>query len=229
MRFRLTREAPDRTAAGASPVVVDGGEKRRHARRIAVKLAATAAVLALCGLLASAATWSNLNSTATNPTNSFATGTVTIASNSSSSAVLSLTNAKPGAVSTGCIKVTYSGTLPATVKLYGAGGGTGLNQYLTLVVTRGTFSGTPAAGSCTGFTADTTNYISQGPGVMYSGTLANWPATAASAQADPTAASPESWTTAEAHGYQFQVTLGTNLAAQGLTGTETFTFEADNS
>lgn len=225
----MTREAPDRTAAGASPHAGDGTEMRRHAGRITVKLAATAAVLAVCALMASAATWSNLNSTATNPSNSFAAGTVKLSSNSGSSAVLSLTNAKPGAQSTGCIQVTYTGTLPANVKLYGAGGGTGLNQYLTLIVTRGTFSGTPAAGSCTGFTADTANYTSQGPGVMYSGTLAGFPATAATGQVDPTAASPESWTTGETHGYQFQVTLGTNTAAQGLTGTETFTFEADNS
>jgi hypothetical protein len=228
MRFNVTRKAPDRTAAGASLVAGDGRENRRRAGRIAVKLAATAAVLALCALLASA-TWSNLNATASNPSNSVVAGTVKIASNSGSSAVLSLTNAKPGAVTTGCIAVTYSGTLPANVKLYGTGGGTGLNQYLTLIVTRGTFSGTPASGSCTGFTADTTNYISQGPGVMYSGALANWPATAATAQVDPTAASPESWTTGEVHGYQLQVTMGSNTAAQGLTGTETFTFQADNS
>jgi hypothetical protein len=229
MRFRVTHEVPDRTAAGASPVAGGRTENRRHAGRIAVKLGATAAVLALCALLASAATWSNLNATATNPSNSFTAGTVKIGSNSGSAAVLSLTNAKPGAVSTGCIQVTYTGTLPANVKLYGTGGGTGLNEYLTLVVTRGTFSGSPAAGSCTGFTADATNYISQGAGVIYSGTLANWPATAATAQVDPTAAAPESWTTGEAHGYQFQVTLGTNIAGEGLTGTETFTFEADNS
>ena len=228
MRFRRTREAPDRTAAGASPVAGDGREHRRHAGRIGVKLAATAAVLAVCALLASAATWSNYNATASNPSNSFAAGTVKLASNSSGTAVVSLSGAKPGAVTTGCVAVTYSGTLPATVELYGTGGGTGLNQYLTLVVTRGTFSGTPAAGSCTGFTADTTNYISQGAGVMYSGTLANWPATAAAALVDPTAGSPESWTTGEVHGYQFQVTLGSNTAGQGLTGSETFTFEADN-
>jgi hypothetical protein len=228
MRFRVTREAPDRTAAGASPVVGDRTEHRRHARRIGVKLAATAAVLALCGLLASAATWSNLNSTATNPSNSFAAGTVAIGSNFGS-AVLSVTDVKPGPVATGCLQVTYTGTLPANVKLYGTGGGTGLNQYLTLVVTRGTFSGTPSPGDCTGFTADTTNYISQGPGVMYNGTIANYPATAATAQVDPTGASPENWTTGESHGYQFQITLQNNTAAQGLTGNETFVFEADNS
>jgi hypothetical protein len=228
MRFKVTREAPDRDAAGASPVVGDGSESRRHARRIALKLTATAAVLALCALLASAATWSNLNATGSNPANLFSTGTVKIGSNVGGAA-LSVTNATPGVLITGCIQITYTGTLPATVKLYGSGGGTGLNQYLTLVVTRGTFSGTPAPGDCTGFAADSTNYISQGAGVVYNGTLANWPATAAAAQLDPTAASPESWTNGETHGYQFQVTLANNPAAQGLTGSETFIFEADDS
>jgi hypothetical protein len=193
-----------------------------------VKLAATIGVLAGCAVLAGTATWSNLNATATNPSNSFVAGTVQISSNSPTSAVLSLTNAKPGSVSTGCIQVSYTGTLPANVKLYGSGSGTGLNQYLNLVVTRGTFSGTPASGSCTGFTADTTNYIAAGAGVIYSGTVANWPANATAGLSDPTASSPATWSTGNSHGYQLQVTVQSNAAAQGLTGSQTFTFEADN-
>lgn len=228
-----TNGVPDGNAAGTPSAAgttdnLAGPSNGQRASSITVKLAATIAVLAGCAVLASAATWSNLNATATNPSNSFVAGTVLIGSNSGSSAVLSLTNAKPGAVSTGCINVTYTGTLPSTVKLYGTGSGTGLNQYLTLVVTRGTFSGTPAAGSCTGFTADSTNYIAQGAGVIYSGTLAAWPASASTALVDPTAGSPATWTTNNSHGYQFQVTLQSNAAGQGLTGSETFTFEADN-
>jgi hypothetical protein len=229
---RSASEVPERPASGASsagpnvPGLIINGNGR-HGRRIAVKLAATAAVLGGCALLATSATWSNLNATATNPSNSFSSGTVVIGSNSAS-AVLTLSNGKPGSVATGCIQVSYTGTLPANVKLYGTGGGTGLNQYLTLVVTRGTFTGTPASGSCTGFTADTTNYISQGAGIIYSGTVASWPATSATALADPTAASPATWATGNSHGYQFQVTVGTNAAGQGLTGSETFVFEADN-
>jgi hypothetical protein len=225
-------EVPDRPASGTpsagpnSDAPINSGNGR-HAHRIAVKLAATVAVLGGCAVLLSTGTWSNLNATATNPSNAFSAGTVKIGSNTAS-AVVALTNAKPGSVSTGCIQVSYTGTLPANVKLYGTGGGTGLNQYLTLVVTRGSFSGTPAAGSCAGFTADSTNYITQGAGVIYSGTVANWPATAAAAQVDPTAASPESWSANETHGYQFAVTVQTNAAGQGLTGTETFVFEADN-
>jgi hypothetical protein len=225
-------EVPDHLGPGTSSATPNADAlsdpgNGRHVRRIAAKLAATGAVLGGCAALLSTGTWSNLNATATNPSNSFSAGTVQIASNSATAAV-TLTNAKPGSVATGCIQVSYTGTLPATVKLYGTSGGTGLNQYLNLLVTRGTFSGSPASGSCTGFTADTANYITLGAGVIYSGTVANWPATAATAQVDPTAGSPATWATGNTHGYQFQVTVQSNAAGQGLTGSETFVFEADN-
>ena len=63
---------------------------------IASKLAATVIVIAACAVLAGAATWSNLNAVATNPSNAFTAGTVQIGTNSSAAAILSLTNAKPG-------------------------------------------------------------------------------------------------------------------------------------
>ena len=226
-----THGVPDAEASGTPSDIQPEGNHAIAAHRmnrIAVKLAATVVVVIACAVLAGAATWSNLNATATNPTSAFTAGTVLIGSNSSSTALLSLANGKPGSVSTGCIQVTYTGTLPSNVRLFGAEGGTGLNQYLTLVVTRGTFTGTPAAGSCTGFTADSTNYITQGAGVIYNGTLASWPATSAAALSDPTAASPATWNTGVAHGFEFQVTLQSNAAGQGLTGSESFTFEADN-
>ena len=49
-----------------------------------------------------------------------------------------------GATSTACQQVSYTGTAPATVRLWGTVGGTGLAPYLTVKITRGTFSGTPA-------------------------------------------------------------------------------------
>lgn len=226
-----TDEVPGRDGSCTSSEACRVGAGPSHRRRlltVSVKLAATATVLAVAAMLAGTATWSNLNATASNPLNSFSTGTVQLTSNSPSSAVLSLSAAKPGEASTGCIRITYTGTLPAEVKLYGTGTGTGLNQYLKLVLTRGTFSGIPASGSCTGFTADTTSYISQGAGIIYSGTLTALPSSAASALGDPTSASPATWTAQSTHGYQFQVTVLSNAAAQGLNGQETFTFEADS-
>ena len=39
---------------------------------------------------------------------------------------------------------------------------------------------------------------------------------------------PATWSAGSSHGYEFQVTLQVNAAGQGLSGTETLTFEADN-
>jgi hypothetical protein len=48
---------------------------RRHGRRIVQKLGATACVMVTCGWLAGAATWSNLNATATTATSTFSAAT----------------------------------------------------------------------------------------------------------------------------------------------------------
>lgn len=224
-------ELPDRGAPGNSSVAREGRSGHLNGSRvsgIAIKLAATIAVLVVGALLIGAATWSNLNATATNPSNSIKTGTVQLTSGSFTAPVISLTSAKPGAVSTGCIQIINSGTLSVQMKLYGTGSGTGLNEYLKLVVTRGSFSGTPPAGSCTGFIADATNYIAQGDGVIYSGTLANCPNSASSALHDPTASSPATWSPQATHSYQLQITVLSDARAQGLTGHETFTFEEDS-
>jgi len=89
---------------------------------------------------------------------------------------------------TSCLRVTYAGTLPATVRLYGTSSGA-LAPYLTLTVTRGT-DAAPSFDSCSGFTADVTNYIGAGAGVVYSGSLSGYP-TAASPLTEPTAGAPE--------------------------------------
>ena len=80
---------------------------------------------------------------------------------------------------------TYGGTVPADVRVYGSVSG-GLAGYLTLTVTRGTIAGAPAAKSCTSFVADSTDYLSKGAGVIYSGNLSAFPTSAASALVDPT-------------------------------------------
>jgi hypothetical protein len=223
-------EAPGDAAGASSAAVLAGSGTRVDARISAVglRLAGTVAILAAAAFLAGTATWSNLNATATNPANSISTGTIQLSSGSFTTPVVSLSAAKPGAVSTGCIQITNSGTLSAQMRLYGTGSGTGLNEYLKLVITRGSFSATPPAGSCAGFTADATNYIAQGAGVIYSGTLASLPSSASTALLDPTASSPATWSSQSTHGYQMQVTLLANASAQGLTGKVTFTFEEDS-
>jgi hypothetical protein len=116
-----------------------------------------------------------------NSGNTASSGTVAISDNDDGAALLSLTSARPGASATRCISVTYSGGLPATVRHYANVTGS-LASSLTLKVTRG--SGTSSFGSCSGFTADGTDYIGAGAGVIYSGKLSQYPSTYASGIVD---------------------------------------------
>jgi hypothetical protein len=178
-------------------------------------------------------TWSTFTSTRDAGSNSFATGTVILGDNDGSTALLGISGGLPGAFDEGCITVSYSGTLPATVKLYGsqsAASTPSLAQYLDLRITRGTFSSAPSFDACSSFTADATNYVGAGSGVIYSGTLANFDAAHtgfANGLTDPSG-TPEVWTTSESHVYQIRVTVQNNAAAAGLNVTHTFSWEAQN-
>jgi hypothetical protein len=178
-------------------------------------------------------TWSMFTATDNAGTNSFAAGTVVLGDNDGSTAILGISGGLPGAFDEGCITIDYSGTVPATVKLYGtqtAASSPSLAQYLDLRITRGTFSAAPAFDSCGTFTADTTDYVGAGGGVIYNGTLANFDAAHtnfSNGLTDPTA-SAEVWTTAETHVYKVRVTIQNNAAAAGLNVTQTFGWEAQN-
>ncbi len=195
-----------------------------RSRNTATKVVATAVVVGLIGAVAGVGTWSAFSGTTSNDGNTFAAGTVSLSDNDSGSAMLSLSGAKPGDSDTSCIEVTYTGSLASAVRLHGATTGTGLDPYLTLTVTRGTT--TSAFDSCTGFTADATDYNGNGAGVIYSGTLQAFPDTYAAGIVDPNSTSPESWATSEKHAYKFVVTVQDNNAAQGKNATQQFTWEA---
>ena len=115
------------------------------------------------------------------------------------------------------------------MRLYGTTTGSGLDQYLDLKVTRGTYNpSTPAFKSCTNFQADGTDYLGAGNGVIYTGTLQAYPDDYASGLVDPTSGAPESWSSGEVHVYRFDMTLQSNFAAQGKNATQTFRWEARN-
>jgi hypothetical protein len=170
---------------------------------------------------------SSLNDSTSNPGNTFASGTVKVGDNDAGTALASFSAGRPGTTATGCVNVTYTGTLPANVRLYGTTTGSGLDAYLDLTITRGTFSGTPPAGSCTGFTADTTNY-GNGAGVVYTGLLSGLGATAATGVVDPLASAPRTWVAAEAHAYKVTVTLRNDAGGQGKSATTSFSWVAEN-
>jgi hypothetical protein len=184
-----------------------------------IKLITLAVAFVATSVVWSGGTFSAFNKTSDMPGNSVAAGTVVLGDNDAGTSPLSTTGVKPGdAATTACVNVSYTGTAPAPVRLYGTVGGTGLAPYLTLTVTRGTFSGTPSAGSCTGFTADATG------SVLYTGALSAFPTTSGTAIADPAS----SWTSGDKRGYMLSLSLpaGAASAAQGKTATADFTWQA---
>jgi hypothetical protein len=190
------------------------------------KILVSALLVGVLGAIAGVGSYSAYTATTTNSGNSFASGTVAIDDNDSSTAMLALSAAKPGDTDTSCIRIRSTGTLSSTVRLYGTISGS-LGSYLTLTVTRGTDS-SPSFDSCTNFTADSTNYNGDGAGVIYTGNLSAFPSSYAGGIVDPKSATPETWTTNETHSYKFAVTVQDNNAAQGLTASASFTWEARN-
>jgi hypothetical protein len=123
----------------------------------------------------------------------------------------------------GCVTVTYAGP-PARVRLYGEQTVAGLEDHVTLTVTRGT--GTVSSpGSCAGFQPDGQDYGS-GPGVVYLGPLGTFPDSYDDSFEEPNGFPGETWTNGESHVYRFHVRLNDTNAAQGLSVIQSFTWEA---
>jgi hypothetical protein len=205
-------------------------------RRLGRRALVLAAALVVCGTSAVAAFGAFFDNTnAKNTGNSLAAGTVVITdSHTGSTALVGLTNAIPtlsSDTSTGCINVSYSGSLSSNVHLFATVDNTGgLAGYLNVTVTRGTFSpSAPAYPSCTNFVADSTNYIGQGAGVLYSGTLSAMGTNYATGTVDLSAVgTPATWSNGNSHVYKVVVQLQDNLAAQSKSASATFTWEAQN-
>jgi len=157
--------------------------------------------------------------------NAFSAGTVVMADSDAGLALFTLTGLTPASPAVArCVRVTYSGSLAADVRLYATHAFTPANgdlgPQLQLTVERGTESA--PASACTTFVANTT---------VYSGLLSAYPTTWATGRVDPTAGSPETWTNAEAHSYRITLAprAGTTGALfQGRDVNETFRWEARN-
>ena len=190
------------------------------------KVLLTLVVVGVAGSLAAFGVFSAFSSTTTNPNNQFAAGTVTIGDNDSNAALYSVTNAAPGATVTKCIKVTYSGSLDANVRLYTTDTIGSLGQYVDLTITPGSFPGAPPANmDCIGFTAD--------GAAIFRNTLQNF-ATNHNSYANGLIDFPgrnTNWAQTDAVVYQVTATLQSgapNSAAGTNTGLHAFTWEARN-
>jgi predicted ribosomally synthesized peptide with SipW-like signal peptide len=191
------------------------------------KVLRTLLVLGIVACIAGAGVFSAFSSKTENSGNIITTGTVAIEDNDAGAALYSLTAAKPGESKASCIKVTYKGSLPATVKLFTETTTIGaLGPYVNLKIEAGTQT-TPSFPNCEGFTPYGTS------GTLYEGTLSAF-ATEKNSYANGISTFPTGktkWETNEAVIYRFTATLSSSApnSAQGATtGSHSFTWEAQN-
>jgi hypothetical protein len=190
--------------------------------RYTLLLAAIPIGLVASGVLVFKASYAAFTATATNGANAWSAGTVAISANPGT-AMFTASGLKPGDTGTACVKVTYSGSLNATVKLYLKNAdltGTGLGAYLTFQVNEGTGNNA----NCSDFAQSANDYNNTGMSDTTK-TLATFN-TAANSYANGVS----SWaaTTGGTKTYEFIWQLQDNNSAAGLTANATFTWEADN-
>jgi predicted ribosomally synthesized peptide with SipW-like signal peptide len=122
-------------------------------------------VLAVLGAAIGVGTWSAFSSTTQNTGNTFQAGTVVLGDNDGEALPLyTVTGQKPGQNTVKCIKVSYTGTLEANVKMYATYAAPTGGQFVNLTIEKGT-SDTSTFPNCGTFTAEAT---------IYTGTLSDF-------------------------------------------------------
>ena len=151
--------------------------------------------------------------------NELRAGTVEIGDNDAGASLYNVTAAKPGDTAASCIKVSYTGSIAASVQLYASGTPGTLAPYVDLTITQGTQPGA-AFPSCTGFVADA-------GGPLFSGTLQSLEQTHGGYAAG--LATGGGWSSGDTRIYRFQTTLQSTApdSAQGTSsGPHSFIWEA---
>jgi predicted ribosomally synthesized peptide with SipW-like signal peptide len=188
------------------------GDKKR-------KILLTLLIVGVLGSLAAFGTYAAFSSTTSNPGNSYDAGTVVLSDNDANAAMYTVTGAKPGVNTVKCIKLTYTGSLDATVKLYTTSTINASASAINLTVDKGT-SDTSTFPNCGTFTSEAT---------IYSGTLKDFGDTKTSFANGISAfpAATTKWVTNDTLVYRF--TLSVSDSGSGATsGTHSFTWEAQN-
>lgn len=184
---------------------------------IARKLLLTMVVLGTVGSVAAYGTYSAFTATTTNSGNSITSGTVAVGQHAGSTTLYNVTNQKPGDATAKCVRVSYTGSLTAAMKLYVSSGITNGSTF-NLKVERGsgmtTLDGTM---SCAGYTASS---------VAYDGALGSFATTYATGVDGKAAAA--TWATSDAIDYRFTITQNDDPTANAHTtatssGSHTFT------
>jgi hypothetical protein len=139
-------------------------------------------------------------------------------------------NLAPGDTAINCVKVTYTGALPSTVKLFASSvsgvngsGGTGVLAYLHVKIEEGTGG---SFGTCAGFAASSTLWNTGTHGGVGSDLLGVFPTTYATGPSSGVA----SWTNPTSRVYRItmQLDAATPSTSHGGSASATFNWQAEN-
>lgn len=192
------------------------------------KVLASVLVVGSLGTVTSLGVFGAFSATTQNAGNEISTGTVAFSDNDAGSALYTVTNAKPGTTVVKCIKTTYTGTLPAAVRLHTTTTAGALAQYVDLKITQGTQS-TSSFPDCAGFSPSS----GASAGVLFDGTLAAFEARPKGyTNGFATAPGVQTvWNPGDSVVYKVEATLQTTTPESGqgsTTGSHDFVWEARN-
>lgn len=192
------------------------------ARRITVGYKLGVTLVAAVVLAGAGGTFAAFTATTTNSSNRIDSGTVKVDQHAGAVTLYSVTNQKPGDATVRCVRVAYTGSLAASIKLYGS---TVTNGTLyNLRVERGsgltTVDGTM---SCAGFVFGSDLYATGPLGSFATTYAAGYDGKAAGA----------AWNNPDTVDYRFTITQNDDTTANAHTtvtssGLHTFTWEARN-
>jgi hypothetical protein len=186
------------------------------------KLILTVLVLGAVGSVVGFGAFSAFTATTANTGNTLSTGTVIIGQHAGATTLYTGTNKKPADSVVGCVRVTYTGSLTANVKLYASAGITN-GTLFTLKIERGSGLSSPDnTMNCTGFSASSTPFNAS------IGTLG----TSYGAGLDGKAGAA-TWATNDSIDYRFTISVNDDTTPNAhtsalSTGSHSFTWEAQN-
>jgi predicted ribosomally synthesized peptide with SipW-like signal peptide len=184
------------------------------------KVIRTILILAAVCLVGAIGAFSAFSSQTENAGNEITTGTVVLADNDAGASLYGISNAKPGSSETSCIRVVYTGTLDADLRIYTPSSIGALGPHVNLTIEPGTQS-SPSFPECTGFNPD-------GSGAIHDGTLSGFPSSYAGGVSDYPG-SGSKWTDGDAVVYRITASVSGSApaSAQGATtGSHTIRWEA---
>jgi hypothetical protein len=186
------------------------------------KLLLSLLVVGAIGAVAGWGAYSAFTATTTNSGNTITAGTVAIAQHAGATTLYSGSDMGPGSSIVKCVRVTYTGSLASSVKLYASAGITNGSAF-NLQVERGSGLSSPDnTMNCTGFSTSST---------AFNGTLDTLATTYAGGVDGK--AGGGAWATNDAVDYRFTVTVVDDATPNAHTsalasGAHSFTWEARN-